>query len=99
MSQREGIRAEMKDFPLQVEGPIGPWYVKVNAAVKRAHEAKTSEQLIEVLGDPDTIERVPRDDRRSSEEASEIWDYIDPYRPDFTIVLASPRGESWRDRG
>lgn len=78
----------MKGFSKQVEGPLGPWYQKVNAAIKCAEVASTSRQLLGILGEPDIIEQVSDEDRRRTEDgpiddhlATEIWIYNDPYRP------------------
>ena len=89
----------MKGFTQQVEGPLGPWYQKVNATVSRAQAAATAEQLRDILGEPDTIEHVPDDDRRESEDTpidarypSEYWVYVDPYRPRFSYRFGISAG-------
>lgn len=77
----------MRGFPQQVGGPMGPWYQRVNATIRKAQTSGNVDQLREVLGEPDQIEMVANDDRRESEDApiderypAEFWIYIDPYR-------------------
>lgn len=43
----------MKGFPSPVPGPLGPWYKKVNEAVAQVRVGTTSDELIQLLGDPD----------------------------------------------
>ena len=89
----------MKDFSPQIEGPPGPWYQKVNAAVQQAREAKTPDQLRAILGEPDIIEILSDDDRRVSRNSpvderypAEYWIYIDPYRPRFRYLFGISAG-------
>lgn len=84
-----GTTRTVKGFQQQVDGPMGPWYQKVNAAVRRAKDARTVEELRDILGEPDHIEIV-HNEWRESEDApvderylSQAWEYVDPYRPRF----------------
>jgi hypothetical protein len=45
----------MKGFPLQVDGPMGPWYRKVNEMVANVQVGDTKSRLVELLGEPDEI--------------------------------------------
>ena len=90
MRHEKNAHIIVKGFTPQVEGPLGPWYQKVNATGSRARAAATAQQLRDILGEPDTIEHVSDDDRRESEDSpidahypSEYWVYVDPYRPRF----------------
>jgi hypothetical protein len=78
----------MKGFSEPIEGPIGPWYQKVNEAVERAKEARTVRELVAILGDPDGVEVLSADERRVDDHTSpidprhpaKIFEYADPYR-------------------
>jgi len=59
----------MKGFPEHVEGPMGPWYQKVNAAVAKVTRGKTVPQIREILGEPDETIEVPDDDRRQDADS------------------------------
>jgi hypothetical protein len=89
----------MKGFPQTVEGPLGPWYQKVNAAVAKAQAATSADQLRHILGDPDQIDHVEDDAQRESPdapiddcEAAEYWVYLDPYRPRFRYQFGISKG-------
>ena len=74
----------MKGFPEQVEGPMGPWYQKVNAALAKARLAKTLPDLRGLLGEPDEVLDGDEEDRRKNANDPRypefIWVYLDPYR-------------------
>lgn len=78
----------MKCIPENVDGPMGPWYRKVNELVKSAMESNDSRLVKEILGEPDFIEQVAADDRmpagnkETDPRYPEVyWNYIDPFRP------------------
>ncbi|MEQ1654068.1 MAG: hypothetical protein ABL960_00075 [Nitrospira sp.] len=78
----------MKGFSEPAEGPIGPWYQKVNEVVERAQQARTVQELVAILGDPDEVEALTDDERRVGDSTSpidlrhpaKIFEYADPYR-------------------
>jgi hypothetical protein len=89
----------MKGFPPNVDGPLGPWYQKVNAAIREATESRTIAELRDILGEPDAIEAVEDDDRRETKDApvdekypEQYWVYRDPYRPRFYYYFGISRG-------
>jgi len=43
----------MKGFPLKPEGPMGPWYKKVNDLVAQTRQGDSKARLIELLGPPE----------------------------------------------
>jgi len=45
----------MKDFPSSVDGPLGLWLKRVNAAVAQARQSHSRAELLDVLGVPDQI--------------------------------------------
>ncbi len=75
----------MKGFPEHVDGPMGPWYQKVNAAIGRAKAAKTVAEIREILGEPDDTIGVPDNDRRQDANSP-----IDPRYPAVILVYRDP---------
>ena len=75
----------MKGFPKEVEGPMGPWYQKVNASIEKARLAKTLFELREILGEPDDSIDVPDDDRCENANSP-----IDPRHPRLIFVYRDP---------
>jgi len=78
----------MKDFPAKVDGPMGPWFRKVNEVVAKAQTLKKASDLRGLLGEPDAVHAVETDDRVPDGEVrvsprypAEYWEFIDPYRP------------------
>ena len=78
---------QMKAFPEQVEGPMGPWYQKINASIAKAKLAKTPAEIREILGEPSEAVDIPDDNRRRHANApidarypERILVYRDPYR-------------------
>ncbi len=84
----------MKGFPTRPEGPLGPWYRKVNETVARAGTCTTATDLVELLGEPDAEEAagdvvLPTQAmaalgsrlRFGEEGAERVLTWIDPYRP------------------
>jgi hypothetical protein len=43
----------MKGFPQHVDGPLGPWFKKVRAAVGAVSVGDSRERVVDVLGPPD----------------------------------------------
>ena len=72
----------MKGFPEKVDGPLGPWYKKVNAAFAQIQYGDSKERLLEVLGEPDLI--WTGDDLDG--ECDECLVYFDPYRKQVFAV-------------
>jgi len=78
----------MKGFSEPVEGPVGPRYQQVNEAVGQAQQARTVQELVAILGDPDGVEVLSDDERRVGDTTSpidprhpaRIFEYADPYR-------------------
>ncbi len=78
----------MKGFSKNVDGPKGPWYKKVNEVVSKAMQSNDPAFIIELLGEPNLIEKVEEEDR-IPDGNSEVdprypevyWSYFDPYRP------------------
>jgi hypothetical protein len=69
----------MKDCPTTISGPLGPWYQKVNALVAEANMATTAEMIKSILGEPDTIEIVPDEERISDTSGKLDCSYPDTY--------------------
>lgn len=46
----------MKGFPQHVDGPLGPWFKKVRAAVAVVRVGDSRERVVDVLGVPDEIQ-------------------------------------------
>jgi len=78
----------MKGFPPVVEGPLGPWYQKVNAAIRSAEKVNAVQELRNILGDPDSVEVLSDEERRGEADdapidprhPAQMWEYPDPYR-------------------
>jgi hypothetical protein len=90
----------MKGFISQVDGPIGPWMKKVNAAIAAAQSIRSSAELEKLLGPPDVREDLEDDDRRETDDGpivpslpDELWIYGDPYRPKRTYRFLISRGQ------
>ncbi len=75
----------MKGFPKHVEGPMGPWYQRVNAAVAKVTRGKTVPQIRDILGEPDETIEVPDDDRRQDADSP-----VDPRYPELILVYYDP---------
>ncbi len=75
----------MKGFPEVVEGPMGPWYQKVNAAVAKVKRGKAMREVLEILGEPDETIKVSDDDRREDADSP-----IDPRNPELILVYRDP---------
>lgn len=71
----------MKGFPKDLPGPKGEWLKRVNAAIAQAQTLKTRDEIEDLLGVPDGV--LPPDDDPEI-EASTVWIYRDPYRPNRT---------------
>ena len=84
----------MKGFPDAPEGPLGPWYRKVNEAVAQAAACAEVEALVERLGQPDAVDerdgvKTPSDHmaalgspfRFDDDGAERVLTWVDPYRP------------------
>jgi len=72
----------MKNFTANVEGPLGPWYRKVNDPIALAARARTIGELRGILGEPDTIQTLSADDRKVAYvvqlAANALWTWLPP---------------------
>lgn len=103
----------MKDFPGKLDGPKGQWYRKVNERIAEATACSTVEELVEVLGKPDKVERAEEVTtpskffesigsifRFGDERAEEILTYVDPYRPRIRYRFGIVKGKvesTWQE--
>ena len=71
----------MKGFPETLEQPLGPWRAKVKQLIAQANNLQTAEQLLDLLGQPDSQESS--DDR----PGAKTWTYVDPARPRFSYLF------------
>ena len=78
----------MKGIPASLVQPLGPWRVKVKKLIAEANNLQTAEQLLDLLGRPDS--QQSSDDR----PGAQTWTYLDPARHRFSYrfeVLRSGR--------
>ena len=100
----------MKNFPEEPEGPLGPWYRRVNDAVTASNACASPKELISLLGEPDAIhkgEEVLHPSAIFQEMGSifkfsdfdyeVVFTYVDPYRPRKRYRYGI-RGEAVTDR-
>lgn len=78
----------MKGFPQKVSGPKGSWYKKINKVVSEAMLSDDPQFVKDILGEPDSVEKVAVEDRipvgRNDIDhryPEFYWIYYDPYRP------------------
>jgi hypothetical protein len=85
----------MKDCPLSVVGPLGPWYRKVNDLLAQMVIGDKRQHVCAVLGEPDFIvtPNTPIDEYWQARGAylhfghtkpDELLVYSDPYRPNYS---------------
>ncbi len=102
----------MKNFPINPDGPKGPWYKKVRETINIANALKSTEELVELLGEPVKIEgeefKGPTAFLRSigsifkfgDQESDTVYTYVDPYRPRNRYKFGLKKGKicsSWKE--
>jgi len=81
----------VKDFPSKPDGPMGPWYKKINACISEARKCVTISELVGQIGKPSLIEVDNKgvnpgefiksiDAGNFSFESDILAKYRDPYR-------------------
>lgn len=103
----------MKGFPEHPDGPMGPWYRKVNERIREAMACSSAEELVELLGPPDrkdpaghsltpsaVFERLGSMFRFQDMNAETVLTFVDPYRPKIRYRFSVAGGQitsQWKE--
>lgn len=101
----------MKNFPHNIDGPKVTWHKKVNDVIRTAKALETVEDLVDLLGYPDKVERLQHVEQDTLEDDTWmsfyfgdlltecIFIYLDPFREDHRHCFGIRNGKveaSWR---